>query len=137
MEVTANAHYLGTGFQIQSELGRYTLISDRRKEEGGTALGPDALQQLLGALATGLCASAIDLSRQKKIALSNLSVSVRGLVYPQYTGKPVSAFNHVHYQIDFDSGLNPTEKKVFIQETEKNCGVYQVLSAPTALVREA
>lgn len=134
MEVTAQASYLGAGFQIQNDMGHHTFISDRMRQVGGTDLGPDSLQLLMASFATSLCSSAVALAKKRKISLQHLTVVVEGLIYPEYNEKKAfSPFNQIHFHIHLKSELTEKEKKEFLQTAEKNSMVYQILQKPTQL----
>lgn len=134
MEVTAQASYLGKGFQVQNDAGHHTFISDRMRQVGGTDLGPDSLQLLLASFATSLCSSAVAIAKEREIVLQHLTVVVEGLIYPEYNEKKAfSPFNQIHFHIHLKSNLTPAEKEEFLQAAQKNSIVYQILQNPTQL----
>lgn len=134
MEITASATYLHKGYQVQNNAGHHTLISDRMREVGGTDLGPDSMQLLMASFATSLCSSAVSLAKKENVSLKELSVSVKGLVYPEYIKQDnINPFNKIEFSFHLKANLSEKEKIAFLKRAQETSMVYHILQHPTAL----
>lgn len=118
----------------------HTFTLDEPKELGGTDIGMNPVEALLGALGACKCIVARAFASKHKIKLNDIVVECSGVLDPDgFLGKNPEAkigFSSIHTVFRIDADNTREELEQFIEFVDATCPVQDTLTKPATMSHE-
>ncbi len=131
---------LQEGLKVNVQAGEHSFILDEPKDLGGTDLGMNPVEALLGSLGACKCIVARSFARLHRIDLKNITVEVEGDLDPDgFMGKNKDAkigFTEIRTNLIIESDSDEEDIKKFVEFIDRTCPVFDTIVNTPNMVTE-